>query len=101
MYLPEHFREDRIEVWSRPGITSRSTPSVPWNVSDAPEDYVDKILDAMVGIEITISKLLGKWKVSQNRPADRAGVIQALEELESDSACAMAELVRAAGNSDV
>jgi transcriptional regulator len=52
----------------------------PWAVSDAPADYIDKMLGAIVGIEITITRLLGKWKVSQNQPAEnRASLIAALE----------------------
>lgn len=51
----------------------------PWKVSDAPPQYIDQMLNAIVGIEIPISRLRGKWKVSQNRPqADRQGVIQGL-----------------------
>jgi transcriptional regulator len=41
----------------------------PWAVTDAPADYIEKMLGAIVGIEITINRLLGKWKVSQNQPA--------------------------------
>jgi transcriptional regulator len=52
----------------------------PWAVSDAPADYIEKMLGAIVGIEITITCLLGKWKVSQNQPAiNRASLIAALE----------------------
>ncbi len=51
----------------------------PWAVSDAPSDYIDTMLRAIVGIEITLTALTGKWKVSQNRSAaDRAGVAQGL-----------------------
>lgn len=52
----------------------------PWAVTDAPADYIEKMLGAIVGIEITISRLLGKWKVSQNQPpANQASLIAALE----------------------
>ncbi len=52
----------------------------PWQVSDAPADYLDTMLKAIVGIEIPIRRLQGKWKMSQNRlPQDRDGVISALE----------------------
>ena len=52
----------------------------PWQVSDAPADYVEKLLGAIVGIEIAVTRMLGKWKFSQNRPAaDRQGVIAGLE----------------------
>jgi len=51
----------------------------PWAVSDAPADYVDQMVRAIVGIEIPLSDLQGKWKVSQNRSAaDRAGVARGL-----------------------
>jgi len=68
----------------------------PWAVSDAPEDYVAGMLRAIVGIEIPLRQLDGKWKVSQNRAAeDRQGVIQALQSSASAAEQAMAELVRA------
>ena len=56
------------------------TPQVqPWAVSDAPEDYVQTMLRAIVGIEIPLTKLVGKWKMSQNRhEADRVGVARGL-----------------------
>ncbi len=51
----------------------------PWKVSDAPPDYIDGMLRAIVGVELTITSLEGKWKVSQNRPEeDRKGVMAAL-----------------------
>jgi transcriptional regulator len=55
------------------------TQATPWAVSDAPDDYVQQMLRAIVGIEIALDSLLGKWKVSQNRgAADRDGVAQGL-----------------------
>ena len=53
-----------------------------WQVSDAPADYLEAMLGAIVGIEIELGSLVGKWKVSQNRDAaDRAGVIGGLTAL--------------------
>lgn len=50
----------------------------PWAVSDAPESYVDAMVRAIVGFELTIETLEGKYKLSQNRDAaDRAGVREA------------------------
>jgi transcriptional regulator len=47
----------------------------PWAVSDAPCDYIDTMLRAIVGVELRITRLEGKWKMSQNRDAaDREGV---------------------------
>lgn len=51
----------------------------PWAVTDAPDDFVQQMLRAIVGIQIPVERLLGKWKVSQNRSAaDRDGVATAL-----------------------
>lgn len=71
-----------------------ATRPAPWAVDDAPAEYVDKLLHAIVGIEIPIKRLVGKWKVSQNRPAvDRARVVAGLTESGSDEALAMAKAV--------
>jgi transcriptional regulator len=53
----------------------------PWQVGDAPDAFIAAQLKGIVGIEIAISAIEGKWKVSQNRPeADRAGVARGLRE---------------------
>lgn len=65
----------------------------PWSVSDAPEPYIAAQLRAIVGIEIEITRIEGKWKVSQNRnEADRAGVAEGLL-AGSDAAREMSALV--------
>jgi len=65
-----------------------------WTMDDAPADYIDKMLTAIVGFEIQITSLTGKWKVSQNRPAsDRSGVASALNHTNHTEKSAMAELV--------
>ena len=69
--------------------------AAPWQVSDAPADFVQNMLQAIVGIEIPISKISGKWKVSQNRPQpDRHGVVAGLESQGSEHQQAMAALVK-------
>jgi transcriptional regulator len=51
----------------------------PWALSDAPEGYVEVMLRGIVGFRFAITRLEGKWKMSQNRePKDRAGVVQGL-----------------------
>ncbi|MGY8525586.1 FMN-binding negative transcriptional regulator [Paracidovorax citrulli] len=51
----------------------------PWSVDDAPTGFVDAMLRAVIGVEIPIQRIEGKWKVSQNRPAaDREGVVTGL-----------------------
>jgi len=67
----------------------------PWHVSDAPGDYIEKMMAAVVGIEINITRLLGKWKVSQNQPAqNQAGVIAGLRARADAPSLAMAELIK-------
>lgn len=66
-----------------------------WAVTDAPADFVDKLVAAVVGVEISVTQLVGKWKVSQNRSiADRAGVVEALEREAAPSGTAVAALIR-------
>jgi transcriptional regulator len=70
----------------------------PWKVSDAPDAFVEAQIRGIVGIEIEIADLQGKWKVSQNRPmADRVGVAQGLESSEGFDEAGMARLVRQYG----
>jgi transcriptional regulator len=78
-------------------LTNRHEAARPdrWHVTDAPADYVDRMVTAIVGIELPVARLVGKWKVSQNRPAaDQAGVIAGLEAVGDDAARAMAAAVR-------
>ena len=75
-----------------------TSQAAPWAVSDAPDDFIATILGAIVGIEITLTTLTGKWKVSQNRSApDRDGVVKGLREQAAcngdSSAAAMAQWV--------
>ena len=66
----------------------------PWAVGDAPEAFIAQQLRAIVGVEIAIAEIEGKWKVSQNRPqADRAGVAGGMAGLESGDQRLMAGLV--------
>lgn len=66
----------------------------PWKLSDAPEDFTGRLVESLVGIEIPISRLQGKWKVSQNRPrADKLGVVAGLQSMADEESRTMAEMV--------
>jgi transcriptional regulator len=68
---------------------------VPWAVADAPVPFMDKMMRAIVGIEIPIDRLEGKLKVSQDEALpDRIGTVQGLREQACDTARAMAALVK-------
>ena len=87
------------EAWLRDFVgklTQRfeSPRAQPWSITDAPEDFIAKQLGAIVGIEIQLTRLIGKWKTSQNRPAaDRKGVVAGLRDSEDPAARAMADAV--------
>ena len=69
----------------------------PWAVTDAPADYIQKLVGAIVGLEMSITRLTGKWKLSQNRSErDRVGVVNGLMREGTESAATMAALVRGA-----
>lgn len=75
-----HALVSRLTAHHEAHSTSPPAGTAPWQVSDAPEDYVAKMLEAIVGIEIEVAEWRGKWKLSQNRgAADRAGVIAAAQ----------------------
>ena len=72
--------------------------AAPWAVGDAPPDFIAQQMRAIVGLEIEVADIRGKWKVSQNRnAADRAGVIAGLGAEGSETALAMAKVVREGG----
>jgi transcriptional regulator len=95
-----------VHAWGRPRVMDddawiasqvddltrhkEASRAAPWNVADAPEPFVAAQIKAIVGLEIPIARIEGKWKVSQNRnAADQAGVASGLRGEDE----AMAELV--------
>jgi len=70
-------------------------PAPPWRMADLPEPYIASMLMGIVGVEIAVSRLDGKFKLSQNRPAaDRPRIVAALEGREDADSRAVAELMR-------
>lgn len=77
--------------------THEAPRAEPWQVTDAPAPFIEAQIKGIIGLEIDITEISGKWKVSQNRPiADRVGVANGLEA--GGSAAEMAHLVRQFGN---
>ena len=71
--------------------------SKPWAVADAPHEFTEKLIGNIVGFEMVISRLSGKWKVSQNQPQQNMiGVIEGLKESGLQESSDMAVLVGAA-----
>ncbi len=67
---------------------------VPWKIEDAPTDYIASLTRGIVGLEMDIQRLEGKWKVSQNRSEqDRSGIARGLTGLDTAESLAMKALV--------
>lgn len=83
-----------LAIVTRLTETHEATQALPWKVADAPADYLETMLNAIVGIEIPVSRWVGKWKVTQNRPAtDQQGVAAGLKARGTAQGQAMAALV--------
>jgi transcriptional regulator len=68
--------------------------AAPWSTTDAPAAFLDALVRGIVGLKLTISRLEGKSKMSQNRPApDRAGVVEGLAQRAQGEDAAIAALV--------
>ncbi|KAB2967874.1 FMN-binding negative transcriptional regulator [Zoogloea sp.] len=94
------------ETWLRVLLTELTaehehTRAAPWSMEDAPADYIGKMLGAVVGVELEIRELKGKWKVSQNQSvSNRNGVVAGLrQEGRRDSADDVAVRIPAEGPS--
>src|SRR3974390_1061965 len=101
-----------VQAWGRPHLidnaewlrvqideltrTQEQTRDQPWNVADAPPSFVESQVRGIIGLEIPITRIEGKWKVSQNRPeVDRRSVVTGLRA--EGASPAMADLVSERG----
>lgn len=101
-YGPLRIIEDA--AWLRSHVTrltnrQEAAFATPWKVADAPPEFIEQQLTGIVGLEIPVTRLIGKWKVNQNRSAaDREGVVQALRARGDADALAMADAVAQKAN---
>lgn len=97
-YGPLRIVED--EAWLRSHLASlthlhEQTSAAPWTMDDAPPDYIAAMIRGIVGLELPIARLEGKWKLSQNREArDREGVITSLDALDTPEGHSVSEEMR-------
>jgi transcriptional regulator len=83
-----------LNMLNRLTDTHEARRSVPWSVGDAPSLFIDKLMRAIVGIEIPIDRLEGKLKASQDEAMhDRLGTVRGLHKENCDESSAMADLV--------
>jgi transcriptional regulator len=88
-----HDRDTKRQLVEQLTRHMESQRQQPWAVSDAPADYIEKMLQGLVGLTLTISDVVAKTKASQNRTAeDRRGVAEGLAA--EDGAREAADVVR-------
>ncbi|HYW58076.1 MAG TPA: FMN-binding negative transcriptional regulator [Polaromonas sp.] len=95
--VPQAFDDTErvLDVVTRLTRTHEASQALPWHVSDAPADYITQMLKAIVGVEMPVQRWIGKWKVSQNRPAsDQHGIAAGLSGQSTPAAAEMAALVQ-------
>lgn len=77
------FHQDASWIRHQMGILTQQMEagrSKPWSVEDAPSDFIATLVSHVVGVELVVERLYGKWKVSQNQSVpNRAGVIEGLK----------------------
>ena len=89
-------RDRLLDIVTRLTNRQESPRAEPWAVTDAPPDFIDVMLKGIVGFALPLTRLEGKWKMSQNRPAeDRAGVVQGLTEQGREEVAALITAPRA------
>jgi len=90
-------RDDLLDLLNRLTDAQEATQPKPWRVADAPADFVDRLMRAIVCIEIPIDRIEGKLKASQDEAwADRVGTVSGLRACPGEAAQAMADLVQQA-----
>ena len=99
VHVHGRFRVTEDAVWLRTlleRLTDRHEAGLPapWKVSDAPADHIEKSLHGIVGLEIAIERIEGKFKLNQNHPkANRLGVINGLRQRDADGDAELADLM--------
>ncbi len=85
------------DMLTRLTAANEASMKMPWKVTDAPGDFIDRLLGAVVGIEIPIDRIVGKLKVSQDEALqDRLGTAEGLAAQRTEKAKALAVLVQLA-----
>ena len=92
------FSEDRtllLNIVTRLTEKHEKSFELPWKVGDAPADYVEAMLKAIVAFEMPIARIEASWKLSQNKTeADRNGALTGLKQRGMDVAEEMEKLER-------
>jgi len=97
-YGSPSFIEDKAWLYAHvTNLTNRheASQALPWAVSDAPADFTERMIGSIIGVEIPIQKLIGKWKMGQNRSeSDQLGVVAGLLGKEDAQATGVAKVMQ-------
>jgi transcriptional regulator len=90
---------DRLRTFlDRLTAAHEATQPKPWMPADAPPDYIEGLLRGIVGIELAVTRIEGKWKMSQNQPPEnREGAASSLETTHDGQSREVARLIRTGG----
>ncbi len=90
-----HDLEWNLNIINKLTEQQESNQKKPWSTNDAPKDYIEKMLSAIVGVDIHIHSITGKWKASQNQAnINKQGIIDALSNSDQNEHHTMANLVK-------
>lgn len=85
----------KLEMLNNLTFAHEQNQDKPWSIKDAPEQYIQRMLPVIVGLEIEVLSIAGKWKVSQNQPEiNKQGVVAGLSNEKTTNALSMADLVK-------
>ncbi|MDE2593909.1 MAG: FMN-binding negative transcriptional regulator [Burkholderiales bacterium] len=93
-----HDQQHVLQIVTKLTDQHEASQTHPWRVTDAPSEFTAKLVGNIVGIELKIHRMQGKWKVSQNQPiTNQQSVVQGLLAEGADAQTQMALLVRGHG----
>jgi transcriptional regulator len=87
--------EFKLEMLNNLTFQHEQKESQPWSINDAPEEYIERMLPAIVGLKIEVSEITGQSKISQNQPElNQQGVVDGLSAKKQEAASAIADLIK-------
>ncbi len=85
----------KVQILKELTAIHEATQNAPWSMDDAPADYIKKMTNGVIGLEIAISTIEGKWKVSQNQPLkNKVGVMENLQRVSGETSAKMIDYIK-------
>tara|TARA_R110001583_G_scaffold42087_6_gene133761 strand:+ start:4250 stop:4897 length:648 start_codon:yes stop_codon:yes gene_type:complete len=85
----------KLEMLNNLTYQHEKNQHTPWSINDAPEQYIQRMLPAIVGLEVDVLSITGQWKISQNQPEiNKQGVVEGLCKEQKTDALDIADLIK-------